>query len=109
MRVKFLVVVVAALMVAGGALPAVAQPYPDLGFVDEIIDEAVENIPSEGLDECGWYWDDRYGWQYWCWSPTYGWYLSDGCVNRAWQQNNNPTGEANYSYQSSYQSCSASD
>jgi hypothetical protein len=101
MRVnKFLVVVVAAVMVLTCTLPAVAQPYPDLEFVDKIIDEALENIPSEGLGECGWYRDDRYGWQYWCWSKHYGWYLADGCVNQTTQQSNSPTGGTNYSYQS---------
>jgi hypothetical protein len=104
MRVRFLVVFVAAMMVAGGTLPAVAQPYPDLGFVDEIVDDVVENVPIEGPDECGWYWDDRYGWQYWCWSAYYGWYLADGCVNQAFQQSNDATGGTNYSYQN----CSAS-
>ena len=109
MRTRLLVMFMVTMTVLGSSSPAVAQPYLDLGFVDDLIDEATENVPSEESDECGWYWDEWYGWQYWCWSPTYGWYLSDGCVNRAWQQNNNPTGEANYSYQSSYQSCSASD
>jgi hypothetical protein len=109
MRTKLLVVFMVTMMVLGSSSPAVAQPYLDLGFVDDLIDKAVENVPSEESDECGWYWDEWYGWQYWCWSPSYGWYLSDGCVNRAWQQNNSTTGEANYSYQSSYQSCSASD
>jgi hypothetical protein len=104
MRVRFLVVVVATMMVAGSALPAVAQPYPDLELVDEIVDEVVENVPLDRSDECGWYWDNRYGWQYWCWSPYYGWYLADGCVNQAFQQSNSPTSGTNYSYQS----CSAS-
>ena len=98
MRIRILVVVVTAMMVISAtvsALPAVAQPYPDLGFIDDLVDELVE-----GANECGWYWDERYGWQYWCWSSYYGWYLPDSCVNQAWQQNNGHPGATNYSYQS---------
>jgi hypothetical protein len=101
-RIRFLVVMVAAIMVAGGASPALAQPYPGLGFVDEIVEGVLGNVPFETPEECDWYWDEWYGWQYWCWNTYYGWYLSDSCVNQAWQQNN-PTGGTNYSYQS----CSA--
>ena len=97
-KVRLLIVIMGAMMVAGGASPAVAQSYPDLRFVDEIVEGVLGDVLFEGPDECGWYWDERYGWQFWCWSPSYGWYLFDGCVNQVWQQNN-PTGGTNYSYQ----------
>jgi hypothetical protein len=98
-RIKLLVVVVVAI-IAGDASPAVAQSYPNLGFVGDLVDKVLQNSYFEGPDKCGWYWDDWHGWQYWCWSPYYGWYIADGCMNQTQQQNNNPTGGANYSYQS---------
>lgn len=106
MRIRILVVIVAAILLAASTVPAVAQPLLSLDAVDNIVGEAIEaanqaNTYSGETDECGWYWDDWYGWQYWCWSPYYGWYMPTigGASCNQSQQSTNSSGGDTYMYQ----------
>ena len=109
-RVKVLVLVIAATMLTGGAaMPAAAQQLQQSNQSNQqtqVVGHNTGNISqqqSNNTNECGWYWDEWYGWQYyWCWSPYVGWYLPDGCSQQVQQQNSGPTSgdQSNYSNQS---------
>ena len=105
MRVKVLGLAIAAtMMVTGTAMPAGAQQLQQSNQQTQVVGHNTGNVQqSNNTNECGWYWDEWYGWQYyWCWSPYVGWYLPDGCSQQVQQQNSGPTSvdQSNYSNQS---------
>ena len=111
LRVKVLVLAIAAatMLTGGAAMPAGAQQLQQSNQSNQQQQVAGNNTgniiqqqSNNTNDECGWYWDDWYGWQYWCWSAHVGWYLPDGCSQQVQQRNSGPTSgnQGNYSNQS---------